>query len=307
MTRLLIVDDSAMDRRIAGGLLEKHGEWEIIEAENGHDALLQMELHVPDLVVTDLQMPLMNGLELVEVLQKEYPLVPVVLMTAQGSEEIAVQALERGAASYVPKRLLSSELVDTVERVIAASGSERSSTRLARRMTRLHSAFELESDPSLFPAVVGFLQQEAARMRFGSDGERLRMSVALEEALLNAYYHGNLEVCSTLRDEDCRAYYETARQRAGEDPYRRRQIDVEITLTPDECVLVVRDEGCGFDRQTIPDATDPANLDRPSGRGLLLMRTFMDDVRFNDAGNEVTMVKRRAAAPAVTLESEAVL
>ena len=307
MTRLLIVDDSAMDRRIAGGLLEKHGDWEIIEAENGHDALLQMELHVPDAVVTDLQMPLMNGLELVEALQKQYPLVPVVLMTAQGSEEIAVQALQRGAASYVPKRILSTELVDTVERVVAAAGSQRSGTRLVHRMTRLHSAFQLENDPSLFPAVVSFLQQEAARLRFAGDGERLRMSVALEEALLNAYYHGNLEVCSTLRDDDCRAYYETARKRAGEDPYRRRRIDVEITFTPDECVLVVRDEGCGFDRLTIPDATDPANLDRPSGRGLLLMRTFMDDVRFNDAGNEVTMVKRRAAAPAVTLESEAVV
>ena len=307
MIRLLVVDDSAMDRRIAGGLLEKQGDWEIIGAENGHDALLQMELHVPDVVITDLQMPLMNGLELVEVMQKQYPLVPVVLMTAQGSEEIAVQALQRGAASYVPKRLLSSELVDTVERVLAASGSERSSTRLVHRMTRLHSVFELESDPSLFPAVVSFLQQEAARLRFGSDGERLRMSVALEEALLNAYYHGNLEVCSTLRDDDCRAYYETARRRAAEDPYRHRRMEVEITFTPDECVLVVRDEGRGFDRLTIPDAADPANLDRPSGRGLLLMRTFMDDVRFNEAGNEVTMVKRRAAAPAVTLESEAVL
>ena len=101
MTRLLVVDDSAMDRRIAGGLLNRHGEWEIIDAENGHDALLQMELHVPDVVITDLQMPLMNGLELVEALRKDYPLIPVVLMTAQGSEEIAVH---RSSVIYRTKR-----------------------------------------------------------------------------------------------------------------------------------------------------------------------------------------------------------
>jgi anti-sigma regulatory factor (Ser/Thr protein kinase) len=54
----------------------------------------------------------------------------------------------------------------------------------------------------------------------------------------------------------------------------------------------VRDEGPGFDPGGLPDPTDPANLERPCGRGLLLMKTFMDEVRYNDRGNEVTMRKR---------------
>ena len=307
MTRLLVVDDSAMDRRIAAGLLTKHNDWEVIDAENGHDALLQMELHVPDVVITDLQMPLMNGLELVEVLRKDYPLIPVVLMTAQGSEEIAVQALQRGAASYVPKRRLSGELAEIVERVLSAATSHRSNTRLLRRMTGCRYTFELENDPSLFPSLVGFLQEEAARMRIGNESERLRMSVALDEALLNAFYHGNLEMCSSLREDDCRAYYQQARERCRDDRYRDRRIYVDATLNPDECVYVVRDDGDGFDRSNLPDPTDPTNLERPSGRGLLLMRTFMDEVRFNEAGNEVTMIKRQSAKPAVMAESEAMV
>ena len=56
---------------------------------------------------------------------------------------------------------------------------------------------------------------------------------------------------------------------------------------------MVRDEGNGFDPTILPDPTDPANLEKSSGRGILLMRTFMDEVVFNEVGNEVQMLKRR--------------
>src|SRR5690348_2122267 len=103
MTTVLIVDDSAVDRRLAQGLLEKGGEMSFAFAANGKEAIEQLQVSPPDIVLTDLQMPEMNGLELVRAVREKYPLIPVILMTAQGSEEIAVQALSCGAASYVPK------------------------------------------------------------------------------------------------------------------------------------------------------------------------------------------------------------
>jgi hypothetical protein len=246
-------------------------------------------------VLTDLQMPELNGLELVRMVRSEYPLIPVVLMTSKGSEEIAVEALQQGAASYVPKRLLADELVETVERVLSASCQERSHTRLMHRLVRNEFAFDLENDLALLPAVVNYLQQVVSRMRLIDESERLRIGVALEEALLNAYYHGNLEISSSLRDESHSAYYELARRRSAEEPYRSRRICVEAQLTPAETVYVVRDEGPGFDPSTLPDATCPANLERPSGRGLLLMRTFMDEVLYNETGNQVTLIKRQSS------------
>ena len=56
---------------------------------------------------------------------------------------------------------------------------------------------------------------------------------------------------------------------------------------------VVRDEGPGFDPATLPDPTDPAQLERTTGRGLLLIRAYMDEVAFNGAGNQITLTKRR--------------
>lgn len=296
MPTILVVDDSLTDRRLAGGLLEKTGQWGVIYAEDGKDALLRLELDVPDLVLTDMQMPNMNGLELVETIKREYPLIPTILMTAQGSEEIAVQALQRGAASYVPKKRLADDLVETVERVLAASHDERSSSQLMNRMALNEYEFVLENDLGLVMSVANYLQQGVRSMRLCGDTDRLRVGIALEEALLNAYYHGNLEVSSELREVDHKAFYELARQRALEAPYWDRRIRVRAKFTRDEVSYTIRDEGKGFDYSKLPDPTDPANLERCSGRGVLLMRTFMDEVRFNDAGNEVTLVKQREAA-----------
>jgi anti-sigma regulatory factor (Ser/Thr protein kinase) len=67
---------------------------------------------------------------------------------------------------------------------------------------------------------------------------------------------------------------------------------VHAAVTPEAAVFTLRDEGPGFDPHTIPDPTDPANLLQTSGRGVFLMRAFMDDVRFSAAGNEVTLTKR---------------
>ena len=57
--------------------------------------------------------------------------------------------------------------------------------------------------------------------------------------------------------------------------------------------FVIRDEGPGFDLSGLPDPTDPENLAKVSGRGLLLINAFMDEVRHNDQGNEITMVKKK--------------
>lgn len=292
MTSALIVDDSAMDRALAAGLLEKQLEIAVLEAANGEEALQFFERHVPEIVVTDLMMPGMNGLELIEAVKERYPLTPVVMMTARGSEEIAVEALEKGAASYVPKRILSKRLAETVDRILQAAREERNQARLLQRLVNDECAFVLENDLSLICTLVAYLRQGIRGVGLCDDSEHLRIGIALEEALLNAYYHGNLEVDSALRDQDDNAFADLARQRTTEAPYRDRRIYFHATYSEDEAVFVVRDEGRGFDTSRIPDPTEPENLLRTSGRGLLLMRAFMDDLQFNDSGNEVTLVKR---------------
>lgn len=294
MTNVLIVDDSAVDRRLVSGLLAKGAGLNVRIATHGAEALEQMSHELPDLVVTDMLMPGMNGLELVSEIRDRHPLVPVILITSRGNEEIAVQALQRGAASYVPKRTISQDLVSTVQSVLAVSRQRRGHARLMECMSHTHASFVLDNDCSMIGPLVSHILEGVTLIGLCDETERTRIGVALAEALANALYHGNLEVSSELREVDDNAYAALVEQRRQESPYRDRRIFVDSRISRAEAVWTIRDEGRGFDPESLADPTDPANFEKASGRGLLLIRTFMDDVQHNELGNEVTLVKRHA-------------
>jgi CheY-like chemotaxis protein len=295
MPTVLVVDDLATDRCLVAGLLASETELHIDQAVDGQEAFERIRQSRPDLVITDLMMPEMNGLELVTAVRANYPMVPVILMTSLGSEEVAVQALQRGAASYVPKRLLNRYLVSTVRNLLAMTSQQKNRTRLLGCMTGSEYHFSLENDSALIPALVSYLQESAAHMGLFDDTDRLRVAVALEEALVNAMFHGNLEVSSELRAGDERDYRDLIERRRKERPFCERRIYLQARMSDSEAQFIVRDEGPGFDVTQLPDPTDPANLERASGRGVLLMRTFMNEVNYNGRGNEVTMIRRYLA------------
>jgi serine/threonine-protein kinase RsbW len=95
--------------------------------------------------------------------------------------------------------------------------------------------------------------------------------LALEEAMVNAIKHGNC--CDS-----------------------KKQVRFECRMFADRIWLQVSDEGTGFDPQCVPDCTAPENLDAPGGRGIMLMKSFMSRVEYNEEGNRVTMEKHRGAA-----------
>jgi CheY-like chemotaxis protein len=290
---VLVVDDSLMARRLAAGLIERLEGWHVRTAADGGEALAAVMQQPVDLVVTDLEMPTLNGLELVRELRQQFSHIPVVLMTAQGSEEIAVAALQAGAASYVPKRLLAAELVPTIRRVLSAATDERSRKSLFNRLAEHTEVYLLESDLALLMAMSRYLQQLIGEAWDLDKAERLRLGTAIEEALINALYHGSLEVSSSLKHDDYSEFNALAEERLLQSPYRDRKVEVRIDLSPRELQITIRDEGPGFDPRTLPDPAEPDNLDRPSGRGVMLMRSFMSDVCYNDAGNAVTLIKHR--------------
>jgi serine/threonine-protein kinase RsbW len=94
------------------------------------------------------------------------------------------------------------------------------------------------------------------------------MRLAMEEAMVNAHKHGNC--CDGSK-----------------------HITISYDVTPGQMVVRVRDEGCGFNPDCVPDCTAQDRLILPSGRGVMLMRSFLDQVQFNDCGNEVQLLKRK--------------
>lgn len=301
MPTVLVVDDSAVDRTLVGKLLEKRPGLTDMEkatgltplfATHGQEALTLLEGVQPDLILTDLQMPELDGLQLVEAVKARYPHIPLILMTAHGSEDTAVQALQRGAASYVPKANLARDLLETVEDVLAVSRGGANQQRLLECLATLESHFILENDPSLIPPLIAHLEDSLRKMKLCDENGLIRIAVALREALINAIHHGNLEVGSDVKERNEKEYQALVEERRHLEPYMDRRVHVAAKLTRAEVVYTIRDEGQGFDPKSLPDPTDPANLDRITGRGLLLIRTFMDEVEHNARGNQITMRKR---------------
>ena len=292
MTRVLVVDDSAIDRTLVGNQLEKNTDWAIEYACDGQQGLEAIRRQQPDLVLTDMQMPELDGLELCCAVRREFPDVSVILMTARGSEELALEALQSGAASYVPKRALAAQLVETARRVLSARNDDRVQREVLRRMQSRSESFVVENDLDLLLSLARYLQLSLAT-QWGLDmAARMQVGMALEEALLNSMYHGNLEIDSNLKEGDFQTFYQTAEARRAAAPYRDRHITMEVRTTPQGVSYSIRDQGPGFDISKLPDPTELENLDRPCGRGVMLMRAFMDEVHYNDKGNQVTLVKQ---------------
>ena len=292
MARVLVVDDAPVDRTLAGKLLEKGTDIKVTYATNGREGLAAIERETFDLVVTDLQMPEMNGLELVSAVRALHTSVPVILMTAHGSEEIAMQALQRGAASYVPKQNLAQDLLSTVETVLAVATAEQKHQRLLECLMRTESHFLLDNDLSLIPPLVGHLRENLVRMQLCDETGLIRVVIALSEALTSAICQGNLEIDPELREPDEQAFQQLLSERRRQKPYRDRRVNVIAKELLPEARYVVRHDGPGFDWSHMPDMSDPENLASVRSRGLLLIRTFMDQVDHNESGNEITMVKR---------------
>ncbi|MEO8494594.1 MAG: response regulator [Planctomycetota bacterium] len=291
MAIVLVVDDSPFDRRVVGGLLAKSPTLDVDYAADGEEALVRMKASRPNLVITDLIMPNMNGLELTAAVVKDYPLVPVILMTGKGSEKIAVDALNAGASSYVPKSVLQDLLLDTVENLLAMAHEEQTQVRMLDCMTACR--FSIQNDVTMISALINYMRRFVRQANLCDETAGIRTCVALEEALNNALYHGNLELDSKLREGDRAVYRALVEERRSSEPYKRRKIHISVYIEQDHGAFIIRDEGPGFDPRDLPDPTAPTNLEKVSGRGLLLMRTFMDEVAYNDEGNQVTLIKRR--------------
>jgi CheY-like chemotaxis protein/anti-sigma regulatory factor (Ser/Thr protein kinase) len=303
MARVLVVEDSPTQAVELRYLLEDAG-FDVDLAVDGIAALSSIHERLPDLIVTDMQMPRMDGLALVEAVKRQYPSVPVVLITAHGSEEIAARALRCGAANYVPKRYLARDLTQVVRQIIAMAAPDPERERIIESLDETRFRFTLVNDDSLVAPLVRRLEEAVFEMGLCDRAELIRLAVALREAIVNAIHHGNLELDSELRQDDEGIYHRLGEERRNQSPYRERRVRIDVGVTRSEATFHVRDEGPGFDPSKLPDPTDPANLSRIGGRGVLLIRTLMDEVRFNSAGNEIILIKRRQTAPCTGLAQE---
>jgi serine/threonine-protein kinase RsbW len=258
--RILIVDNNDELRALLEDELGRLGHEVVVTGER-EKALARTDLDEFDLVISDLSEAEVNGHPIGD-LQRKHLVTPI---TSKSTEPAIIKAFKMGAANYLRLGYDAEELRKIIEQTLSYKLRYVDDPKL---LPHVHEKieFELPSDLALMDGVLEYLQERVAKLGLIKP-ERSNLFIALDEAFVNAVKHGNKS-----------------------NPNKLLRITAE--LSPNEACFTVEDEGEGFDIGEIPDPCDPANLFRPSGRGVLLIYNIMDEVEYNAQGNRVKMIKR---------------
>ncbi len=261
--RILVVDDERDVRETLSEMIEGLG-YPVLVAENGVKALDRIKTEKVDLIITDLSMPKMNGLELIVKSKRLNPNIPIAVISAYGSAENTTYALTRGAFNFIAKPFKISQVKELVRK-----GKQLRELALGTYalMEWVHSETEMvfPSQPRLFPSAILFIVKECQWRGIEDEARLENVAICLEELLSNAFIHGNRK-------------------------NKSKQIKVKMAFDAEKFVLSVRDEGSGFDGRDYLEKIRQVEDSIPEKRGLFIVDFLVDELRFDKKGNEVTAV-----------------
>jgi CheY-like chemotaxis protein len=262
--RILIVDANEELRTLLSETLAELGH-EVVATGDRSEAVAREDLEEFDLIISDLTDHADGGIEIIGELKRKRLMIPIVVSTEEAQHAGVVKAFKLGATNFVRKPYDKEELKTIVDKTLGYKLRFIEDLKVMPYV-REHIEFELPSDISLMNGVLHYLIERVARLGV-IQPERSNLFIALDEAFVNAVKHGN----------------------KGD---HNKIVRITADLSSREARFSVEDEGEGFDPNSIPDPLDPANLFKTSGRGVLLIYNIMDEVKYNERGNRLTMIKR---------------
>jgi two-component system invasion response regulator UvrY len=139
MIKVLLADDHSIVREGLRRIVEESDDMEVVaEASDGKEAIHQIRKSQPDVAVIDISMPEIDGLEVLQQLQPEYPELPILILTMHEEQQYVVRAIEAGARGYITKKSAPEQLVEAIRKVYAGSLyiSEEAAEALALRVAK---------------------------------------------------------------------------------------------------------------------------------------------------------------------------
>ncbi|MEJ7849564.1 MAG: ATP-binding protein [Pyrinomonadaceae bacterium] len=261
--RILIIDDHDDLASALDSVFSQVGH-EVSIFENYREALEIENLQDFDLVITDLDIK--SKAADIPVNDAEHECLPE---SFENTEPEHLKAFKVCASNFRLDEFDEDELKNLIETVLNYKSQFVDKVDYVQDL-REKIEFELPSSISLMHAVLDYLMRRVEKLGVVKS-EQSNLFVALDEAFVNAVKHGNKFDSGKL----IRIVAEVSRQEAR---------------------FTIEDEGEGFDVNSIPDPLDPQNLFKTSGRGVLFIYNIMDEVKYNDRGNRLTMVKRSESA-----------
>jgi YesN/AraC family two-component response regulator len=289
--KVLLVNDEPEILEILKGFLEskKHT---VTTASNGKQALdLVLTDNDFDIAFSDIKMPEMDGLTFLGKIRVSNPNLPVVLISDQGNLANSIRALKLGALDFILKPVNLKFFEEVIQKIDTVSASECETVSAQQSGVDLKLSLSCESQLQHIQKIISYFnkQTEDICVNFGLDGHQV--AICLQECLTNAIIHGNFAVDSSLKEKDWTAFDSLIKKREDSPIYRNKKVTVLFQHTPKLMRFTVTDEGDGFDPANLPDPANPESWLKLSGRGILFIRSYMDEVHWNGCGNVIAMTK----------------
>jgi YesN/AraC family two-component response regulator len=291
MRKILVIDDEHPVRDIMKTALTGKG-FEVFEASNGKNGISEFEERDPEIIITDVNMPEMTGIELTKQIKDLNPEADVIIMTGYGTEELVIEALRSGASNYIKKPIQFNELFNILDNIILKK--ENMKRFVVSKDVVLHEKKHLVLGNDMLK-VWGTVNQIVFNLPPTLHDKTVEgIKLGLYEMLVNAIEHGNLGITYDEKKEALEAgnYSTLFEKRLKEAIAKGKVVGIESTYSGDELVVIIRDQGPGFDYRNLPSLTEPDALLSAHGRGILLASLYFDTISYEDPGNAVTLVKK---------------
>lgn len=272
--KILVVDDDRATRELVAAMLEGHG-WQLDSAANGPDALSKLEASAFDVILTDINMPGMDGITLLQHIREFRPATPVIIMTGENMASNVAGALRNQAFGYIAKPFTVDAVLEVVQRALGSS-ADPDDIEITSSLPNWIS-LQLRCKIATADRLVSFLREMESTL---TPDDRDMVATAFRELLMNAIEHGG-----------------------HFDP--QKKVNVAYVRTARSIIYYLRDPGEGFSVNDLPHAAvsnapgEPAahvqaramqGL-RPGGFGILLTRNFADELLYSEKANEVIFIK----------------
>ncbi len=290
--RILIADDNIEILNQLKSFLEEQ-EHQVFEAQDGDKALTLFKQQEIDGVFCAITMPKLGGIELLKELKSLKTNLPFVLITKPDDAGNILTSLHLGACDFLIKPLTTQNLHRSINKVITLHGDFKFSVYCLEHSISESRNLEIQNDFEFINRIVAFITRDLPSYGILGKEDLFTLDIVLADALENAIFHGNLEISSELKNNRFSLFQEEGVRRRQIKPYQDRKVHIFYEITQNSVKYVIRDEGKGFAHQKILDHKDPDNLFKINGRGILLIMNFMDEVFWNERGNEITMVRYR--------------
>jgi len=292
--KILLVDDEPEILDVIAEFLELKGH-AVETASNGKSGLDMVLGHNDfDLVFSDIGMPEMDGLALLEKIRSNEIDTPVILISGQGDVSNTIRALQLGALDFIVKPVYLKSVEEALDKIETVMAAERENKAAVELISEQKVVMSFASDLNKIRNVISYFNRYTQDLCGVFDLEANKLAICLQECLTNAIIHGNFKVESRLKEEDWSAFDQLIRERQADAELGGKKVFITLHQTPQALTFEVRDEGEGFDPAILPDPTHPESWLKLSGRGILFIRSYIDEVTWNDVGNSITMVKRLA-------------